>query len=127
MLFPGRVQKTASKKGSSPLPSRVMRVFIDKEVHRQIESFYEAAMAHHITLDEATVIKKIDRLYDALESLGTYAEIYPIARLKSDWISKGYQEFICEDFHFAFKVEQMISGERIVIVHDAVHSLLYRE
>ena len=46
-----------------------MRVFIDKEVHLQIESFYEAAMAHHITLDEATVNKKIDRLYDAMESL----------------------------------------------------------
>ena len=75
-----------------------MRVFIDKEVHLQIEAFYEAAMRHHITLDEATVIKKIDRLYDAMESLGTYAEIYPLARLNRAWISKGYQEFICEDF-----------------------------
>jgi hypothetical protein len=102
-----------------------MRVFIDKEVHLQIESFYEAAMAHHITLDEVTVIKKIDRLYDAMESLGTYAEIYPIARLNAEWISKGYQEFICEDFHFAYKIYTMDDGEKIVWIHDAVHSLLY--
>ena len=102
-----------------------MRVFIDKNVHLQIESFYEAAMTHHISLDEATVIKKIDRLYDAMESLGTYAEIYPIARLNPEWISKGYQEFICEDFHFAYKIYTMDDGERIVWIHDAVHSLLY--
>ena len=44
-----------------------MKVFIDKEVHLQIEAFYKAAMEHQITLDEATVIKKIDRLYDAME------------------------------------------------------------
>ena len=102
-----------------------MKVFIDKAVHEKIVSFYEAAMNHHITLDEATVLKKIDRLYDALESLGIYAEFYPIARLKSDWISKGYQEFICEDFHFAYRIYVLEDGERIVRVHDAVHSLLY--
>ena len=76
-------------------------------------------------LDEVTVIKKIDRLYDAMESLGTYAEIYPIARLNAEWISKGYQEFICEDFHFAYKIYTMDDGEKIIWIHDAVHSLLY--
>ena len=102
-----------------------MRVFIDKAVHEEIMSFYQAALAHHITLDETTVQKKIDRLYGALESLGDYADIYPIARLKSVWVSKGYHEFICEDFHFAYKVYQLEDGESIVRVHDAVHSLLY--
>lgn len=102
-----------------------MRVYIDKTVHEEIMSFYRAALAHHVTLDEITVMKKIDRLYDALESLGDYAGIYPHARLKPDWISKGYQEFICEDFHFAYQVCQLEDGERIVRVHDAVHSLLY--
>ena len=29
-----------------------MRVLIDKNVHLQIKSFYEAAMEHHVTLDE---------------------------------------------------------------------------
>lgn len=102
-----------------------MRVFIDKEVHDEIMSFYMAALSHHITLDEVTVLKKIDRLYDALESLGDFAEIYPYARLKADWILKGYHEFICEDFHFAYQIYQLEDGERIVRVHDAVHSLLY--
>ena len=102
-----------------------MRVFIDKEVHEAIMSFYRAAMAHHITLDESTVLKKLDRLYDAIESIGNYAEIYPFARLKADWISKGYHEFICEDFHFAYKIYRLEDGEEIVRVHDAVHCLLY--
>ena len=102
-----------------------MKVYIDKAVHEEIMSFYRAALAHHITLDEITVLKKIDRLYDALESLGDYAEIYPYARLKPDWISKGYHEFICEDFHFAYQIYQLGGGEMIVRVHDAVHSLLY--
>ena len=102
-----------------------MKVFIDRTVHEEIVSFYEAAMNHHITLDETTVLRKIDRLYGALESLGTFAEIYPIARLKSEWIAKDYQEFICEDFHFAFRVYELEDGEKIVRVHDAVHSLLY--
>lgn len=102
-----------------------MRVFIDRVVHEEIMSFYQAALAHHITLDEVTVLKKIDRLYDALDSLGDFAHIYPIARLKPVWVSKGYHEFICEDFHFAFQVYQLEDGERIVRVHDAVHSLLY--
>lgn len=48
-----------------------MRVFIDKTVHEKIVDFYEAAMQSHITLDEATVIRKIDRLYDAIESLAS--------------------------------------------------------
>lgn len=102
-----------------------MKVFIDKIVHKQIVDFYDAAMQHHITLDEATVNRKIDRLYDALESLGEFGSIYPLARLKADWIKKGYREFICEDFHFAFQIYALENGEEIIRVHDAVHSLLY--
>ena len=102
-----------------------MRVFIDKAVHEEIMSFYKAALAHHITLDETTVLKKIDRLYDAMESLGDYAEIYPYARLKADWVKNGYHEFICEDFHFAYQVYQFEDGEKFIRIHDAVHSLLY--
>lgn len=32
---------------------------------------------------------------------------------------------VIDDFHFAFEVVDNVDGERIVIVHDAVHSLLY--
>lgn len=102
-----------------------MRVFIDNEVHEQIEAFYENALKRHITLDEAIVVRKINRLYDALESLGTFASIYPLARLKTKWIEEGYREFICEDFHFAYQIYALDDGEEVVRVHDAVHSLLY--
>ena len=102
-----------------------MRVFIDKAVHEQILDFYEVAMSRHITLDEATVNRKIDRLYAALDSLGDFADIYPLARLKAYWIEKEYREFISEDFHFAYQIYTLEDGEEIVRVHDAVHSLLY--
>lgn len=68
-----------------------MEVFIDEEVHKKLISFYQAALRHHEALDETTVVNKINRLYEALDSLGDSAEIFPIARLKEDWISKGYQ------------------------------------
>lgn len=102
-----------------------MKVYIEQTVHKQIEQFYEEALLKHDALDELTVTKKIQRLYDALEALGDYAYIYPLARLKSDWIKKGYREYICEDFHFAYQIYVLDDGERIVRIHDAVHSLLY--
>ena len=102
-----------------------MKVYIDHTVHWQIERFYEDALLKHDALDKQTITKKIQRLYDALEALGGYAYIYPLARLKSDWINKGYREFICEDFHFAYQIYVLDDGERIVRIHDALHSLLY--
>lgn len=102
-----------------------MKVYVDKRVHRQIESFYENALLLHEALDEITIKRKIDRLYDALEGLGTYAQIYPLARYKKEWIILGYREFICEDFHFAYQIYTIEDGTEIVRIHDAVHSLLY--
>ena len=32
---------------------------------------------------------------------------------------------VIEDFHFAFEVVDRVDGERVVVVRDAVHSLLY--
>ena len=103
-----------------------MKVYIDKRVHYQIESFYENALLLHEALDEITIKKKIDRLYDALESFGTYAQIYPLARYKEEWIKLGYKEFICEDFHFAYQIYTLEDGTEIVRIHDAMHSLLYQ-
>lgn len=102
-----------------------MRVFIDTIVHDTIERFYSIALELHPALDEVTVLKKINRLYSALESLGDYPHIYAKARYKTSWQEKGYREFICEDFHFAFQIYTLETGERIVRVHEAVHSLLY--
>ena len=102
-----------------------MEVYIDEEVHKKLISFYQAALKNHEALDEATVVNKINRLYDALDSLGDTAEVFPIARLKEDWISKGYQEFLCEDFHFAYQIYDLDDGEKIVRVHDVTHSMSY--
>lgn len=102
-----------------------MEVYIDEEVHKKLVSFYQAALRHHEALDEATVVNKINRLYDALDSLGDTAEIYSLARLKEDWIIKGYREFLCEDFHFAYQVYVLENGERIVRIHDVIHSMSY--
>ncbi len=104
----------------------MMKVYIDKQVHHQIEAFYENALLLHVALDEITIKKKIDRLYDALGSLGIYAQIYPLARYKKEWIKLGYREFICEDFHFAYQIYTLEDGTEIVRIHDAVHSLLYQ-
>lgn len=102
-----------------------MRIIIDDEVHQAIEDFYRAAMVNHITLSFETVENKKNRLFDAIEDLRYNHRIYPKARLKQEWIEAGWQEFICEDFHFAFEYGHDQYGEDVVYIHDAVHSLLY--
>lgn len=101
-----------------------MRVVIDNLVHETLEEFYSISMALHPTLDEVVVEKKKVRLYAALRGLATHASIYPLARIKSNWVEAGYREMICEDFHFAFDFVDLDNGETIVYVFDAVHSLL---
>lgn len=59
-----------------------------------------------------------------MKALGDYPTIYPIARLNSQWRVKGYREYICEDFHFAYEIVD-VEGEFVVYVVDAVHGLLY--
>lgn len=103
-----------------------MEVFIDKLVHKQLVEFYESALRNHITLDEITVSRKMHRIYNALEELGKYAYVYSLAKLKKDWIEKGYREYIFEDFHFAYQVYKRENGVYIVRVHEACHSLLYK-
>jgi len=102
-----------------------MKVYISRSVHLAIEEFYDIALQRHPALDEETVIRKMQRLYDAMESLGKYAHIYPLARYKSEWLKKGYKEFICEDFHFAYTIVENEYGEEIVLIEDACHSFLY--
>ena len=103
-----------------------MNIIIEECVHQAIDSFYDAAILKHWhTLSYEIVERKKDRLYDGLESLANYATIFPQARLKPEWIEKGWQEFICEDFHFAYEITVDVRGETIIVIHDAVHSLLY--
>lgn len=103
-----------------------MKVLISPQVHRVIENFYEIALQKHITLDEVTAYNKMNRLYDALESLSRYARIHPKARLKKEWIKNGYYECVFEDFHFAYFIAEDENSEEVLIVEDACHSLLYR-
>lgn len=103
-----------------------MKVIIDNRVVMAIDEFYEAAMSHHISMGEEVVIAKKQRLIDALNSLDKFYQVYPVARLKKQWIKAGWKEFICEDFHFAYEVCVNELGESFVWVRDAVHSLMYR-
>lgn len=102
-----------------------MRVFISPLVHQAIEEFYDYALLRHPALDQLTVMRKVDRLYDGIQSLSDFAHIYPSARYKHEWIDKDYQEFICEDFHFAYEIASDVNGEELVLVQDACHSFLY--
>ena len=102
-----------------------MKVLIDKEVVAKIDDFYTAAMSNHISLSEETVSAKKQRLIAALRSLVDYHFVYPKARLKKEWINAGWQECICEDFHFAYEVCLNETGETIIWIRDAVHSLMY--
>ena len=101
-----------------------MRVLIDQQVQNKIESFYSISLALHPTLDIAVVRAKKKRLFNAIRNLAKYATIYPIARVKEDWIAAGYREMICEDFHFAFDLVDLETGETVVYIFDAEHSLL---
>ena len=88
-----------------------MRILIEERVHQAIESFYDAAILKHWhTLSFDTVENKKNRLYDGLESLANYATIFPKARLK---------------IHFAYEITVDAHGEKVIVVHDAVHSFLY--
>lgn len=102
-----------------------MKILISPFVHQAIDEFYDYALQNHETLDEITVIKKKDRLYDTIESLRSHARIHSKARLKQDWIDNGFYECIIENFHFAYYVAKDKTGEDVVIVADACHSLLY--
>ena len=94
-----------------------MRILIEECVHQAIESFYDAAILRHWhTLSFDTVENKKNRLYDGLESLANYATIFPKARLKKEWINKGWQEFICEDFHFALSARISILRMRLQLM-----------
>lgn len=58
-----------------------MRVIISPLVHEVIDEFYDYALMHHEAYDEISAIKKKDRLYNAMISLGRYARILSFLRL----------------------------------------------
>mgnify|MGYP003290251302 CR=1 FL=1 len=104
-----------------------MRVLVDNQVNVVLREFYKKAMENHITLTRETVHAKINRVRSQLHSLGDYPSKYGFAEYKLDWKRNHYRVFVVEDIHFAYKVIKLRSGEEVVYVIDACHSLLYHD
>ena len=103
-----------------------MKIIIEPSVHQAIDNFYDTAILRHWhTLSYETVERKKQRLYDGIRSLKDYYKIFGSPRLNQEWINAGWQEFICEDFHFAYEVLLDKDGHEMIIIRDAVHSMLY--
>lgn len=101
-----------------------MKVVINPEVFDILDDFYRISRDRHITLSLETCLAKIDRLETAIMDFAKYAEILHSEPYRDDWKKKGYNEFIAEDFHFAYKIYVLPDGEKVLRIHDAVHSLL---
>lgn len=104
-----------------------MRVLIDDNALEGLKEFYQAAMNEHVTLDEDTVVRKINRLFDGIKQLGVFPDKYPLARYKAEWIKQGCRDFIFEDLHVAYKIVRLTTDEKVVYVIDVCHSLLYHD
>lgn len=98
---------------------------IEDEVYLDLTDFYEYNLKKHPTLDEATVLKKEQRLIKALMDLGRYA-LTDYKQVKHlPWVIKGYKDYYYDGFHFGYKIETLPSGERVVVVYEAIHELLF--
>lgn len=73
------------------------------------------------------MLKKEERMYNALQTLGNTYYLYREPRYIVDWKRKGYLDFMYEEFHFAYRVAVLPSGEMVVSVEDARHSLLFHD
>lgn len=101
-----------------------MKVIVSPIARIKINEFYKAAMRNHPSLSEETVLKKANRMFKGLQVL-SMTQGFPAARLNQEWRANGWRELVIEDFHFAFEVVDNVDGERIVVVRDAIHRLLY--
>lgn len=101
-----------------------MRVIVSPIVREKVKEFYRTAMINHPLLSEETVMRKMNRMFNGLQVLAV-TQGFKKAQYNRIWILKGWRELEMDGFHFAFEVVQTTDGERVVIVQDAVHSLLY--
>ena len=100
-------------------------VRIEDEVYMDLTEFYAISLEKHPTLDEATVLKKEQRLIDSLKDLGKFALTNHTQTKHIPWVRKGYKDYYIEGFHFGYTVEALPSGQRVVVVHEACHELLF--
>ncbi len=102
-----------------------LEVRIEDEVFLDLVEFYEYNLKKHPTLDEATVLKKEQRLINELKKLGTYAPTDHKQTRHLSWVQKGYKDYYVDGFHFGYKIETIPSGEKVVVVYEACHELLF--
>ena len=103
----------------------VLDVRIEDEVYLDLVEFYEFSLKKHPTLDETTVLKKEQRLIHALKDLGKYALTDHREVRHLLWIQKGYKDYYVDGFHFGYRIETLPSGEKVVVVYEALHELLF--
>lgn len=101
-----------------------MKVYIDKKVYQVLDQFYEASMRKYITLDYSTVLDKINRLEQAMYAFAGVAGIVKKRPYRKDWQEAGYYELYVENFHFAYRLYSLETGETVLYYHDAVHDTL---
>ena len=104
---------------------RELEVRIDDGVYLDLTEFYKFSLEKHPTLDEATVLKKEQRLIRALKDLCKYALTDSREVRHLLWIQKGYKDYYVDGFHFGYKIETLLSGERVVVDYEALHELLF--
>lgn len=102
-----------------------MKVRIEEEVFLELSEFYEYNLQRHPSLDKATVIRKEQRLIKALTHLGVFAASNHIETKHEPWRKKGYKDYYSEGFHFGYKIETLPTGEKVVVVYEACHELLF--
>lgn len=102
-----------------------MKVIIEAQVQQSLRQFYDASLTLHPSLDETTVINKINRLYVAINGLRSFPYKYPLSTYNRTWIANGYRDLVVEDIHIAYEIAEFENGEAFVRVVDAEHSLLH--
>lgn len=104
-----------------------MKVVIELHVQKVLWQFYDIAMQRHPSLDEATVVNKIDRLFQEIQTLRYFPYKCPLATFNRSWMASGYHDLIVEDIHIAYEIAEYDTGELFVHVVDAEHSLLHHD
>ena len=104
-----------------------MRVIVRDKVYEALDEFYAISMEKHPTLDLQTILDKENRLFNALQTLGETYYLYNEPRYILDWIRKGYKDFMFENFHFAFHLTVLSTGEVVVAVEDVRHDLMFHD
>ncbi len=102
-----------------------LEVRIDDGVFLDLTDFYKISLKKHPALDEVTVLKKEQRLILALKDLGKYALTDNREVRHIPWIRKGYKDYYVDGFHFGYKIETLPSGDKVVVVYEALHELLF--